>query len=261
MNKFGPAEDPGKTGPADPQTPPAGPEGLGRALRSRGAQVAVSLLLTGGLLYLFLRRVEVGPLKEAIRSADIRWLWASLAIAITTFVLRAFRWTWLLRPVGRVPFWPSFLATAVGFAANNLPARVGEVIRPALLARMRCLPFSALLASILFERALDGGSALFFLLLAVLLGIPGSTAGGAAFAMMRTGALVAAAVFVLLVGAALVLLFRLDAAGCLFGRLADRLPAAWQPRAGSDAAAFTEGFASFSSPRLLATVVGSSLFM
>ena len=73
---------------------------------------------------------------------------------------------------------------------------------------MRRLPFSALLASILFERALDGGSVLFFLLLAVLLGIPGSTAGGAAFAMMRTGALVAAAVFVLLVGAALLLLFR-----------------------------------------------------
>ena len=139
------------------------------------------------------------------------------------------RWTWLLRPVGRVPFWPSFLATAVGFAANNLPARVGEVIRPALLARMRRLPFSALLASILFERALDGGSVLVFLLLAVLLGIPGSTAGGAAFAMMRTGALVAAAVFVVLVGAALVLLFRRDAAARLFGRLADRLPPPGSP--------------------------------
>lgn len=261
MNKSGPAGVPGDPTPADPQVPPAGPEGLGRALRHRGAQVAVSLLLAGGLLYLFLRRVEIGPLREAIRSADTRWLWASLAIAISTFVLRALRWTWLLRPVGRVPFWPSFLATAVGFAANNLPARVGEVIRPALLARMRRLPFSALLASILFERALDGGSVLFFLLLAVLLGIPGSTGGGAAFAMMRTGALVAAAVFVLLVGAALLLLFRREAAARLFGRLADRLPAAWQPRVRSAAAAFPEGFASLSSPSLLATVVGSSLLM
>jgi hypothetical protein len=260
MNKFGPAGQPGDSSP-DSAPPPASPEGLGRALRSRGAQVAISLLLAGGLLYLFLRRVEIGPLRDAIRSASGRWLLASLGIALTTFVLRAIRWTWLLRPVGRVPFWSSFLATAVGFAANNLPARVGEVIRPALLSRMRRLPFSALLASILFERALDGGSVLFFLLLAVLLGIPGSTAGGAAFGTMRTGALLAAAVFVILVGAALFLLFRREAAGRLFGRLSDRLPASWQPRVRSAAAAFPDGFASLSNPRLLATVVGSSLVM
>jgi hypothetical protein len=261
VNNFGPESVRGEASESRSDAPPAGPEGLGRALRSRGAQVVLSLLLAGGLLYLFLRRVEIGPLREAIRSASAAWLWTSLAIALATFILRAIRWSWLLRPVGRVPFLASFLATAVGFAANNLPARVGEVIRPALLARMRRLPFSPLLASILFERALDGGSVLFFLLLAVLLGIPGSTAGGAAFATMRLGAIAAAGVFVLLVGAALFLLFRRETAARLFGGLADRLPASWQPRVRAAAAAFPDGFASLSSPRLLATVVGSSLLM
>jgi len=223
--------------------------------------VAVSLLLGAGLLYLFLRKVELAPLREAIRSASPAWLGLALGIAILTFILRAVRWCWLLRPVGRVPFLPSFLATAVGFAANNLPARVGEVIRPALLARMRRLPFSALLASILFERALDGASVVFFFLLAVLLGLPGSTAGGAAFSAMRTGAIAAAGVLVALLAAAAFLLRRRGGVERAFERIARRLPEAWQARARNAASAFPEGFASLSQPRLIALVGASSLGM
>jgi len=230
-------------------------------LRSRGLQVALSLVLAAGLLYLFLRRVQIEPLRQAIGSASGAWLLASLGVALATFVLRAVRWTWLLRPVGRVPFWPAFLATAVGFAGNNLPARVGEVIRPALLSRMRRLPFSALLATILFERALDGGSVVFFFLLAVAFGLPGSTAGRSAFAMLRTGALLGAAVFFALVGLAVLLLVRREATERLFDRLARRLPEAWRPRARAAVAAFPEGFASLSDPGLILLVTGSSLVM
>lgn len=230
-------------------------------LRSRGVQVAVSVLLAGVLLALFLRQVRLEPLKEAIGSASGAWLAASLAISILTFALRAVRWTWLLRPVGRVPLLPAFLATAVGFAANNLPARVGEVIRPALLSRMRRLPFSALLASILFERALDGGSVVFFFLIAVALGLPGSTASHAAFAMLRTGAFVGAGLFFVLIGLALLLLLRREATEKLFDRLAHRLPERWRARTRAALVAFPEGFASLSDPRLIFSVVGSSLLM
>ena len=56
-----------------------------------------------------------------------------------------------------------FRATSIGFAANTvLPARAGEVLRPAILARERGLPFAALLASIVFERILDALSQLDF---------------------------------------------------------------------------------------------------
>ncbi len=230
-------------------------------LRSRSAQVALSIALAAGLLTLFLRQVEIGPLEQAIGSASRPWLLASLGISLATFLLRAVRWTWLLRPVGRVPVWPAFLATAVGFAANNLPARVGEVIRPALLSRMRRLPFSALLATILFERALDGGSVVFFFLTAVAFGMPGSTASPAAFAVLRTGALAGAAVFVALVAAALLLLARREAAGRLFERLARLLPASWRPRASAAFAAFPDGFASLSDRRLIVSLAAGSLTM
>jgi glycosyltransferase 2 family protein len=230
-------------------------------LRSRGVQVALSLLLAAGLLFLFLRQVQLEPLKEAIGSASAGWLAASLAIALSTFLLRTVRWTWLLRPVGRVPFLPAFLATAVGFAGNNLPARVGEVIRPALLSRMRRLPFSALLATILFERALDGGSVVFFFLLAVALGLPGSTASQGAFTMLRTGALVGAALFFALIGLATLVLLRREATERVLDRLARRLPEAWRPRARAALVAFPQGFASLSDPRLVLAVTGGSLGM
>lgn len=252
---------PGKP-PGQPAEAALSPEGRGRRfLRSRGFRIALSLLLAAVLLTFFLRRVPFAALNRAIGSASPAWLAASLLLALATFALRAARWCWILRPVGRVPFLPAFLATAVGFAANNLPAKAGEVIRPALLARMRRLPFSALLASILFERAFDGASVVFFFVLAVAMGLPGSTAGRGAFEVLRAGAILGAVLFTALIGLALLLLLRREATERFYERFAGRLPERWRPRARAAVASFPEGFASLRDPRLLAAVVGGSLFM
>ena len=131
------------------------------ALRSRTVQIVVSLAVTALLAAFFLRGLALHEIGRQIASADSGWLLASVAMGITTFCLRALRWTWLLRPVAEVPFYPAFVATAFGFAANNLPGKVGEVLRPAMLARSRKLPFSPLLASVLLERVFDGASVVF----------------------------------------------------------------------------------------------------
>ena len=126
---------------------------------------------------------------------------------------------------------------------------------------MRRLPFSALLASILFERALDGGSVVAFFLVAVALGLPGSTAGRGAFAMLRTAALAGAGAFVVLVGLAALLLARREKALGVLEGLVRRLPEAWRERARGAAIAFPKGFAALASPRLAIAVGGSSLLM
>jgi len=62
----------------------------------------------------------------------------------------------LLRPVGDVALLPLVSATAIGFLCNMiLPLRVGEVVRPVLLARRAAVPVSSVLASVLLERLLD----------------------------------------------------------------------------------------------------------
>ena len=224
-----------------------------RALRSRTVQILVSLAVTALLAAFFLRGLKLREIGRQIASADSGWLLASVAMGITTFCLRALRWTWLLRPVAAVPFYPAFVATAFGFAANNLPGKVGEVLRPALLARSRNLPFSPLLASVLLERVFDGASVVFFFIIAAATGLPNSRGFGKL--------LLPAVLLLVLVGAVLFSVFRRAATERFLEMLWRRLPERFQPRARSFAETFVDGFASLRDPRLLLLVTAGSLVM
>ena len=223
------------------------------ALRSRTVQIVVSLAVTALLAAFFLRGLALREIGRQIASADSGWLLASVAMGITTFCLRALRWTWLLRPVAEVPFYPAFVATAFGFAANNLPGKVGEVLRPAMLARSRKLPFSPLLASVLLERVFDGASVVFFFMIAAATGLPNSRGFGKL--------LVPAVLLLVLVAAVLFAVFRRAATERFLEKLWRRLPERFQPRARSFAETFVDGFASLRSPRLLLLVTAGSLVM
>lgn len=222
-------------------------------LRSRTVQIVVSLAVTALLAAFFLRGLALREIGRQIASADSGWLLASVVMGIATFCLRALRWTWLLRPVAQVPFYPAFVATAFGFAANNLPGKVGEVLRPAMLARSRKLPFSPLLASVLLERVFDGASVVFFFMIAAATGLPNSRGFGKL--------LVPAVLLLVLVAVVLFAVFRRAATEQFLEKLWRRLPERFQPRARSFAETFVDGFASLRSPRLLLLVTAGSLLM
>ncbi len=230
------------------------PFGSEKEMKSHGLKILLSLVLTAALLYFFFRGVDLGKTRDAILGASPAWLAASLVLGMLTFFFRAVRWTWLLRPVARVPVWPAFAATATGFAANNLPGKVGEVLRPYLLSRSRNLPFSPLLASILLERVFDGASVIFFFLLAMGIGLPRS---GGGFARI----LAPAAVLAVLVAVVLFAVFRRAQAERLFEAMCRWLPARFQKRATEFALTFVDGFASLKSPGLLLAITAGSLGM
>ena len=226
-------------------------------LRSRRFQAAASLLLAAGLVAWFLSRVPLPEIGRQIAAASPGWLAASVAISLLVFVMRAIRWIWILRPVGRVPFFPSFRATAVGFAANTvLPARAGELLRPALLARERGLPFSALFASILFERVLDALAQLCFLGVA----LAGSSGTLGSFSTGRLGWVVAGVALAAVALALFAVVWR-DATERFLERLLRALPERWRPAGRKIAHTFLDGFASLKSPRLLALVAAGSVGM
>lgn len=222
-------------------------------MKSHRGKILVSLVLTAVLLFFFFRGVEIRKTWDAILGASPGWLAASVGFALLTFLLRAVRWTWLLHPVGRVAVWPAFRATAAGFAANNLPAKVGEVLRPYLLSRSERLPFSPLLASILLERVFDGACVIFFFLLAMAAGVTRS--GGIAKLILPAAFLAA------LVTAVLFAVFRRAQTERLFVRLCRLLPEKAQPRVRDFALTFVDGFASLKSPGLLIAIVAGSLAM
>ncbi len=227
-------------------------------LRSRRFQAAASITLAVALLAYFLSRVPLSEIGRQIAAISPGWLAASIGISVLTFVLRAVRWVWILRPVGRVPFFPAFRATAVGFAANTvLPARAGEVLRPALLARERGLPFAALLASIVFERVLDALAQLSFLGLA----LAGPDAGAmGSFASGRVRVVAAAVAGTAILVALFAVVWR-GATERLFELAFRVLPERFRPAARRIAHTFLDGFASLKTPRLAALVAGGSLAM
>ncbi|MDR0786928.1 MAG: flippase-like domain-containing protein [Gemmatimonadota bacterium] len=116
--------------------------------------VLLSLLLLGWAL----RDVSVVEVVQRISDADPVQFGISILIALSAFHIRAFRWGFLLRPLGTpAPFSARTAATFIGFAANNvLPARVGEFARAFVLSRLTPVPAAAAFATLVIERLLDG---------------------------------------------------------------------------------------------------------
>jgi uncharacterized membrane protein YbhN (UPF0104 family) len=131
-------------------------------------RLSLSLLITAAVLALVSRQVDAVP-------TDLRVpLWAVpayLATLVLYFLARAGRWWFLVRPLGPVGF---RALLGVAFAGILwillLPWRLGEFVRPLLLARATTIPFAQALGTVALERVVDGlvVCALFFAAAAAL---------------------------------------------------------------------------------------------
>jgi hypothetical protein len=119
-----------------------------------GLRLALSLLITAGIVVLVGRRVDAVP-------DDLRvplWLVpAYLATLLVYFLARAGRWWFLVSPLGAVPPATVLAIACAGFLwILLLPWRLGEFVRPLLLARASAIPFSQALGTVALERVVDG---------------------------------------------------------------------------------------------------------
>ena len=99
---------------------------------------------------------EWADMRAAFARADYGWLIVFWGLLAGFYLLKAWRWTLLLRPLGRygVPFVSGSMMA--GFAFNNvLPAHAGEGVRTLLFARQSGLPRTSVLATIALERLFD----------------------------------------------------------------------------------------------------------
>ncbi|MEO7890944.1 MAG: lysylphosphatidylglycerol synthase transmembrane domain-containing protein [Vicinamibacterales bacterium] len=136
----------------------------------------IIVVLTAGLIFVFLRSIDVGQAWAATKRAHVGWIIAAVCVTLQTYILRAWRWQLLLRPIGRASFRTAFRTTVIGFAASFLlPARIGEVLRPYLLARTEGLNATSTFATVIVERLIDLCTVL--MLFAVALLNPGIDVG------------------------------------------------------------------------------------
>jgi uncharacterized protein (TIRG00374 family) len=131
-------------------------------------QTLLIAALTLALLGLFFGRVDLAAVGRAIVAADVRLIALAVVANFVTYVLRAWRWQVLLAPIGAVRFRTAFRTTVIGFAVTFLlPARVGEVLRPYLLARQEGFNATAAFATVIVERLLDVATVLLLFALAM----------------------------------------------------------------------------------------------
>ncbi len=120
------------------------------------------------LLYTSTRKVDPDALTEALRSADLIWAIGILGATAGFIAIKAWRWRLLLGFVPEIRFGKLHGAVYAGLAANFLISHVGEFLRAALVARENRVSTSAILASIVVERALDFVALLVLLVLVSL---------------------------------------------------------------------------------------------
>jgi len=158
----------------------------------------VVLLVGGLLLWWFISRIDTAAVGQHLREVKLWPLVLASVLINLTLVFRSLRWQILLGPVVAVPFRPLLAATSVGFGSIYVVARVGEIIRPAVLSLQERLRPSLTVASIFVERLFDTTAiVLLFSLNLVFFSLPAETpARIAQVAAMRTlGAVLTLGVF------------------------------------------------------------------
>ncbi len=159
----------------------------------------IAAALTIGLLWWFLRSLNYADVWAAMRGARLWPIVLAVLVTFQTYVFRAWRWQALLLPIGRARFSTALRTTVIGFTATFLlPGRLGEVLRPYLLARREGFNAAATFATVIVERILDLATVLLlfgaFLLTTSLDVGPEVKAGGAVATGVAIAALAAMAI-------------------------------------------------------------------
>lgn len=108
---------------------------------------------------------------KALWEANYFWIFLSLLLSFFALLSRAYRWKYLLEPLGyKTPFWNRYHAIMIGYIVNLTIPRAGEASRAAMLYRSDGVPFSKSFGTILAERVFDLVMLLSVALLASIIG-------------------------------------------------------------------------------------------
>ncbi len=113
---------------------------------------------------------ERQELLSNITSAHPGWVLLSMLFGLLSHLSRAYRWKFLLEPLGYTPrFLNSFMAVMVGYLANFGIPRSGEVLRAVTISSYEKIPFEKAFGTIISERIADFIMLLLVISLALIL--------------------------------------------------------------------------------------------
>lgn len=207
----------------------------------------IGLIIIAFSLYYAFKGVNPAEMMSALASVRYIYLIPATLMALSTYLLRAMRWRYLIRPIKKnVKITALFSPLMVGFMSNILPARAGEFIRAYLLSKKENISFSASFATIFIERLFDL-IMLLLLVMWVLLFMPdalNSGNQGGSYQMLDKVRIFGAlsfmlCIFILLFSA--LLQFKNNLAMKLVGIFTKPLPHKWKDKITGIVNSFTEG--------------------
>ncbi|MCC6396283.1 MAG: flippase-like domain-containing protein [Bacteroidetes bacterium] len=112
--------------------------------------------IAGLFLYLAFRGTNFDELFVSLREANYLWLILGFLFMLTSHVVRALRWRYMLEPVkSKIALRNLFSGVMVGYMMNNILPRAGELARPYTVGKLENLPKSAAFGTIVVERIID----------------------------------------------------------------------------------------------------------
>ncbi|MDG1805223.1 lysylphosphatidylglycerol synthase transmembrane domain-containing protein [Flavicella sp.] len=110
---------------------------------------------------------DIESVKTSFKTANYWWVLLSLVLGVLSHFSRAYRWKFMLEPLGYKPkFLNSAMAVIIAYLVNLGIPRAGELSRAAALAEYEDVPFEKGFGTIVAERVADLVMYALFILLA-----------------------------------------------------------------------------------------------
>ena len=114
------------------------------------------LTFGGFLVWYSLSSISIATLAAYFQNANYWWIALGLFFGVLSHLSRAYRWKFMLEPIGHKPkLTNSVLAVLVGYLVNLAIPRAGEVSRAAVLTNYEDVPFEKGFGTIVAERIAD----------------------------------------------------------------------------------------------------------
>lgn len=133
-------------------------------------KVILGILISIVLVYLSVRGIKFQDILSDLEKIKLSYVLFFILLVVLMQWLRSYRWGVILQPLEKIDQVSLFSVTSVGFLAiAAIPARIGELARPYLIAQRSNIKMSSALGTILVERVFDGFSVLSIAVIVLLL--------------------------------------------------------------------------------------------
>ncbi len=137
------------------------------------AFIILPIALGAALIWYFLAKLTSGDKTDIInsfKSANYWWVILSLFFGILSHLSRAYRWQFLLEPLGYKPkFANSTMTVLISYLVNLAMPRAGDIARGTAISKYEDIPFEKAIGTIISERVADIIMLLFIIALAFVL--------------------------------------------------------------------------------------------